>query len=214
MTRWYVLLFCLSVLVTGGCTRRYIATYDIGLVEAKRPPESQERYGEHLVRITTEYGSRVSHFKDGLVAVAWHPDASGIGFDLTNQTDEPIQIDWEASAYVDEEGAKHRIIHSGIERAKADRPQLATEVGPGAKISEVIRSADNVSFEAGLHNRWHEAPLFPVSGSDRARLSAQAEERVGKTVDVVLTFLVGGKPVSYRFVFGVEDVEVSERTRG
>ena len=214
MKRWSIVLVCLCVLAIIGCTKSYIATYDIGLVEAERPPESKARYGEHVVRITTEFGSRVSHFRDGLVSIAWQPDPSGFRFELANRSEEPIDIDWEASAYVDEEGVSHRIVHSGVEAAKVDRPQPATRVEPDQEISEVIRSADKISFASGIHGRWHEAPLFPVAGSDRSRLTTEAEERVGKTVEVVLGFVVGGKAMSYRFVFGVEDVEVTQKARG
>jgi hypothetical protein len=214
MPRWSIFLCCLYTLIISGCTKSYVAIYDIGLVEAKRPPESKERFGEQVVRITTELGSRVSHFRDGLVSIAWQPDPLGIRFDLTNQSDESIEIDWEACAYVDEGGVSHRIVHSSIEAAKIDRPQATTKVARGDEISDVIRSVDKISFEAGIHGRWHEEPLFPATGSDRSKLTAQAEEYEGKTVDVVLAFTVERKTIMYRFIFGVERVEVKEKRRG
>jgi hypothetical protein len=208
-TPWSLLV---AALVIVGCARTYVASYDIGLVEAKRPVESEQQYGTDLLEISSEGGMRVSYFEDGLVSIVWHPGPSGIAFELTNRLDQSIEIDWEASIYVDEKGASHRIIHSGVESAAVERRQSPSQVAPGEKLSQVVRSADNVSFESGIHPRWRETPLLPVTDNNGPRLTMAAEECVGKKIELVLALRVGGENKPYSFIFAVEGVEVNRKT--
>jgi hypothetical protein len=130
MTRGTPWLLFVATLAIVGCAKTYVANYDIGLVEARRPVESEKQYGTDLLGVSSEDGQRVSYFEDGLVSILWYPKPSGIAFELTNKLDKPVEIDWEASAYVDEKGANHRIIHSGIESAAVDRRQSPSQVAP------------------------------------------------------------------------------------
>jgi hypothetical protein len=212
MTRGTPWLLFVATLAIVGCAKTYVANYDIGLVEARRPVESEKQYGTDLLGVSSEDGQRVSYFEDGLVSILWYPKPSGIAFELTNKLDKPVEIDWEASAYVDEKGANHRIIHSGIESAAVDRRQSPSQVAPGETISQVVRSADNVSFVSGIHPRWRETPLFPVIDKNGPRLTMAAEERVGKRIKLVLAFRVGEETKPYSFVFVVEDVAVNKKT--
>jgi len=200
-----------TVVVLGtGCSSGYRAYYDIGLVDTERPAGAQGKYGTQTVKIVGEVGKELSHFEDELVTVVWSPTTDVFHLQVTNKTDQPIQINWNDGMYVDEKGTQHKIIHSKVIHEDTEKVQQPTVVEPGEVIKESIRSADNVYYETGINARYREKPFFPESASTKAELTGQTDALKNQKVKVALPLETGGEQFVYVFVFELTNIVVKK----
>ncbi len=115
---------------------------------------------------------------------------SEIAFTFKNFTNNPADIVWDSSAYIDPSDNSHRIMHSGVKYISRDQPIPPTVVAPLAKISDVILPIDKVEFSSG---NWVQNPLFyPEPGTTFGVLLAVKTN--GKIQNFTIRFAVKGAP--------------------
>ncbi|HZU21975.1 MAG TPA: hypothetical protein VE998_04025 [Terriglobales bacterium] len=102
-------------------------------------------------------------YSDDLADFVFTPSTSRLAFTVVNTSAEALTIDWEKSAYMDPNGALHRIIHNGVRLVERAQAQLPTTVAPGAEIQEVAYPADAVVWLEKMRY-WQEPDLFPPTG--------------------------------------------------
>jgi hypothetical protein len=64
--------------------------------------------------------------------------AAGIGFELSNQSELPIEILWDQSSFIDIDSQSSRIVHTDVRFVDKDRPQPNT-VLPPRRVSTTLR---------------------------------------------------------------------------
>ena len=207
-------MVCLSVIVLlfvsvpPGCATMDTVRYDIGLSAVERPENAKERYGEQRIGIVQEEDTTKYSFEDDLIKIVWMATPEQLVFDLTNKTNQPIQIIWDKAAYIDEKGDSKRVTHSGVKYADRNNPQPPTTVAKDATVSDLVLPAENVDYVGGPYGGWRIKPLFPTfstSGTPEDLL-AQAKKYVGKSVQVLLPLEIEKTVNDYLFVFKVNDV--------
>lgn len=62
----------------------------------------------------------------------------GIGLEFRNKSSDVIEVAWDQSVYIDEEGNSSRLIKGGVNLAEKDRPQPNTVIPPGSKLQETV----------------------------------------------------------------------------
>ena len=82
----------------------------------------------------------------------------GIGLDFRNTSDDVIEIAWDQSVYIDEEGNSSRLIKGNVNLAEKDRPQPNTVIPPGTKLQETVFPVDHVKLVDG---KWQQEPILP-----------------------------------------------------
>jgi hypothetical protein len=82
----------------------------------------------------------------------------GIGLDFRNKSSDVIEVVWDQSVYIDEDGNSSRLIRSNVNLAEKDRPQPNTVIPPGTKLQETVFPIDRVKQEDG---KWMQVPILP-----------------------------------------------------
>ncbi|MFH1754636.1 MAG: hypothetical protein ABIA59_02935 [Candidatus Latescibacterota bacterium] len=203
--------FLLSLLVSAlisGCSG-YRANYDIGLVKADRPVGAVESYGKHDILKVEEDGPDLSYFEDGLVKIIWTPTAEEVAFEITNKTTNPITIVWEQAKFIDDAGAAHRTVHSGVSYTAVSDPQEPSIIKANETHRDLIFSADNIFYSDA---RWQRKPMFQTFAMSRnaENFDADIQANVGKSFSVVLPLAVNGTVHEYSFAFEVTGVQVGQ----
>jgi hypothetical protein len=198
----------LAVVVLGGCSA-YRAYYDIGLTRVERPAAAMEQFGNQDVTKMVEQGPDKSFFEDGLTKIVWTPTSREISFDLTNKTDQPIEIIWDESRFVDQEGKKHPLIHSGTDYAKMDDPQPPLEVAAQGSISTAVFPTNHIYYSDA---RYQKKPLFPNFAMSRKKdkLEEEGKTHIGKKFKILLPLRIKEAIHEYVFTFEVSGVDVKD----
>ena len=105
-------------------------------------------------------------FKDENITATFFVMDSQISFDLVNNTDKGIKINWDEVAYIDPTGQSMRVIHNGIKLIDRNAPQAPTFIPPMARINDIIIPSENISYVSGQYGGWKESDLFP--GKDKS----------------------------------------------
>lgn len=138
-------------------------------------------------------------FSDTSVSFTFSVSKQEFGFLLKNNTDQPIEIDWNRVAFVDVTGESHKVIHSGVKFIERSQPLVATTIPPSAKIEDIVFPSDYVYFREGQHGGWSEYPLFPDG--------EKAAPYKGQTFTVFMPMKINGVVKNYSFKFKITDVE-------
>jgi hypothetical protein len=62
----------------------------------------------------------------------------GIGLEFRNTSSDIIEVAWDQSVYVDEDGNSSRLIRGNVDLAEKDRAQPNTVIAPGTKLQETV----------------------------------------------------------------------------
>jgi hypothetical protein len=146
----------------------------------------------------------------------------GIGLSIRNKSNDAIEVVWDQSVYINEEGNASRLTKSNVDFVEKDRPQPNTMIPPGAKLSVTVFPVDRIAWNDG---KWEQTPLFPEMASffgteyavERAATSAaapvsepveslRAKTLVGKEVRLFLRLLVNDQKRSVTIPFKIVDV--------
>lgn len=82
----------------------------------------------------------------------------GIGLEFRNTSNDVIEIAWDQSVYIDEDGNSSRLIRGNVNVAEKDRPQPNTVIPPGTKLQETVFPVDHITQVDG---KWKQVPLLP-----------------------------------------------------
>jgi hypothetical protein len=128
-----------------------------------------------------------------------------VGITVENTSDQPIEIVWNESSFIDMNRSARRIFHSGVKYSKRDEALPNTTVPPLAKVEDVVIPTENVRF---AESEWLTAPLFT------SELPPEQAERAmsmkGAKVALFLQLLVDGKKTSVTLVFEVAAVRPAD----
>ena len=86
---------------------------------------------------------------------------------VANQSNEPISIVWEESAFVGADGETSRVIKSGVRFSEMQSAVTPTLIPPGGRVDETIAPVNKVSYSS-VHSRWQQEPILHAQDSGRA----------------------------------------------
>ncbi len=100
--------FCLLVAFLTGCYSYTRPSYIIVLESV----QAKERYGEQKID-RHRYGQS---FEDGMLKILFEisPNLSSLSFSLINKSDHTLKIKFDKAAFVDINGARHRVYNSRL----------------------------------------------------------------------------------------------------
>jgi len=129
-----------------------------------------------------------------------------IGITVENNSDQPIEIVWNESSFIDMNRSAHRISHSGVKYTDREKSVPNTTIPPLAKIEDTASPTENAEFIEGRHGGWVENPLFPGEVPPELAEKTMASMK-GAKVALFLQLLVGGKKTPVTMVFEVAAVK-------
>jgi hypothetical protein len=148
---------------------------------------------------------------------------NGIGLEFRNTSNDVIEVAWDQSVYIDEDGNSSRLIKGNVNLAEKDRPQPNTVVPPGTKLQETVFPVDHIRQVSG---KWKQVPILPETARiidpqvERRRALDRASMRVpepeiyrpgskmlaGKEVRLFLRMLVNDQKQNVTIPFKIEDM--------
>jgi len=166
--------------------------------------EIRFKLGEYPARYTFAMMSPKENaelvFEDDSIRIEFAISKRELGFVLRNKTANPVRIDWNEVAFVDDAGESHKVMHSGIRYVERDKPQAPTIVPPTAKVQDIVFPIDYVWYSPGQYGGWSELPFFPEG--------PMAGNYKGKSFSVFMPLEVNGAVKNYSFVFKITDIEM------
>jgi hypothetical protein len=82
----------------------------------------------------------------------------GISLEFRNTSSDVIEVAWDQSVYIDEDGNSSRLIKGNVNLAEKDRPQPNTVIPPGTKLQETVFPVDRIKQVDG---KWAQTPILP-----------------------------------------------------
>jgi hypothetical protein len=110
-------------------------------------------------------------------------------FELTNKTDDAIEVHWSQSSIVDTRGEAHRVTHSGVRYIERNDAAPPTIIPPNAKITDLLHPSDYIDYDSD--GGWKIRKLF-----DRP-FNAYGDQ----TFAVFMVLKLGSATKTYNFVF-------------
>lgn len=124
-----------------------------------------------------------------------------VGITVENNSDQPIEIVWNESSFIDIGRSAKRIFHSGVKYANRNEAQPNTIIPPLAKVNDVV-IPENVHF---AEREWLKTPLFP-SELPPALAAEALTSMKGAKVALFLQLLAAGKKTPVTLVFEIAAV--------
>jgi hypothetical protein len=85
-----------------------------------------------------------------------------IAITVENNSDEPIEIVWNDSSFVDINRSAKRIFHSGVKYSDREQTLPNTTVPPLAKVEDAVIPTANVYFAEGRYGGWRQREILPA----------------------------------------------------
>lgn len=190
--------------------------YDISLSEVNRPAETKNRYGEQIIlNVDTGDEKYTQAFKDEMIEIFWELSPKKIEFILTNKTEHTVRIIWDESAFVDEFGMSHRLVHGEILKIDKNRFIPPSVIVRQGRFKTFVYPADYIGdSQSGLKPilpyklSSQDVSVFEDSEStNRNKFFDNAKSKVGKTLQVLLPLEIEGIKNDYIFIFKINSVE-------
>jgi hypothetical protein len=124
----------------------------------------------------------------------------GMGLEFRNTSPDVIEVAWDQSVYIDEDGNSSRLIRGNVSLAEKDRPQPNTIIPPGTKLQETVFPVDHVKQSDG---KWSQEPLLPSQLSVRA---PSAKPLTGKELKLFLRLLVNDQKQNVTLTFKIANM--------
>jgi hypothetical protein len=130
----------------------------------------------------------------------------GIGITVENNSDQPIEIVWDDSSFVDMNRSAKRIFHAGVKYTDREQALPNTTIPPLAKIEDTAIPTEKVSFIGGRYGEWTENPLFPSEVPPELAERTMSSMK-GAKVALFLQLLVGEKKTPVTLLFEIAAVK-------
>ena len=130
-------------------------------------------------------------------------------------TENSIQIIWNESVYIDENGRSNRIMHKGVKYSEKSKSQPPTIVPRGVTITDTIVPVDNISYSI-VGSGWTIEPLLPsITRSTGSAITMDlfedmARRQVGEKIQILLALKIQDVINEYIFSFTINDIEIEE----
>jgi hypothetical protein len=85
-------------------------------------------------------------------------NVNGIGLEFRNTSGDVIEVAWDQSVYIDEDGNSSRLIRGNVNLAEKDRSQPNTVIPPGTRLQETVFPVDRIKQAGG---KWKQVPILP-----------------------------------------------------
>jgi hypothetical protein len=156
----------------------YSPIYDISLIKPKLNKDLQ--------------------FSDDNINIAFQLNKETISFTLLNQTENPIDLDWNKVSYIDRESNSSKIIHNGIKYIDKEKSMTETTIPPMSKLNDIIIPTNSISYSSSL-NDWTLKNLLPGGYTAAATIK-------DKTFSVFMPIKINNAIKNYLFTFKIDNV--------
>ncbi len=152
------------------------------------------------------YAVEAGNVVDASYQVTAQFDQYGLALQLRNTSTEFIEVVWDQSVYVDEDGNTSRLIRGNVKLLDKDRPQPNTTIPPGAKTQETVFPVTHVDA-AKDGSGWKQRPLLAELmrfdyGSSTP--TTDVPDVTGEELKVYLRLLVGDQkrnvPITFKIL--------------
>jgi hypothetical protein len=145
--------------------------------------------------------SEIKKFQWGTITCT--PTSTGIALSLENDSDQPIEIDWNESSFIDFDHSAKTIV-PGMFSPFNPIPLIPNSVAPPrARLKESITPKENYRRTGMGTSR---KPLIPTS-TDPGSAEKTIRDYVGKKMSLVVQLIVEGKKMPVAFEFEVKSVK-------
>jgi hypothetical protein len=127
----------------------------------------------------------------------------GIGLEF-HSLGEVIEVLWDQSSYVDEEGNTSRLIRGNVRLSEKDRPQPSTVIPPGTRLRETVFPVDRIKQRSD--GTLYQVGLFPEVIENESSNKPHLELLVGKEVRLFLRLQVNDQKQNVTISFKVNEV--------
>lgn len=195
-----------SALLLTSCGSLFQATtYGISLATVESPANSKVKFGETKVVRVEEEGLSKYQYEDDFISIFWSVGDKQFSFTLTNKAEYTMKLNWDDMAYVNENGATMRVMHSGVKYIDRNSSQPASALPKNASLTDVLIPTDNIYYVSGQYGGWKIKRLFPTFESAEA---AQQSSLEGKTVRIIFPVTIQDVSNEYVFEFSIDSVKV------
>jgi hypothetical protein len=139
-----------------GQVRRIISPADSEYFERALPPRIEWKVLE--AKYFIKYDIRTDSVATEKFTILPAFSVTGIGLEFQNKSSDVIEVAWDQSVYIDEDGNASRLIKGNAILANRDHSQPNTVVPPGSKFQETVFPVDRVVQEDG---KWVLKPILP-----------------------------------------------------
>jgi hypothetical protein len=91
-------------------------------------------------------------------SISFSVEPEEVGFVLVNKTTAPMKMLWDESAYVDQRGRTHRVMHAGVKYIDRDKSMPPSLIPPGSSLEDIVFPVSYVYYSGG----WRQRNLFDV----------------------------------------------------
>jgi len=192
-----------------------LARYEIALVEVERTAQPASEYGTPSISEVFEDGQKRYVFEDALFRATWYAAPKDFSFLLANKSDHSIRVIWDRGVFVDDSGASHRMMHSGVRYLQRDSPQPPSVIVRDGLLNDGVLPTDCVFWKPGHYGGWEQKEIFGPTRTETPSshlefvevFEADARANIGRRYKVLLPIEDGGSTHEYVFVFEVKGVE-------
>lgn len=142
-------------------------------------------------------------YQDSIIQIKWTYTSTAFEFTLLNKTNKSLKVNWEESAYIDENGESNRVFHKGIKFEDRSQAQPTTVVIRGSVLSDLVAPVDKVHYASGQYGGWYTRPLFEVNSWTTSGAKAMEDKIRGKTVSILLPIVYEGRTREFIFNFKI-----------
>lgn len=202
----HYLLTAVTALLLSSCSV-YKVTYDVALDNVKVKGVDNEKITQEEKNEKKQY-----RFQDDYINVLWSVVDRGFEFELKNNSDKTITVDWDNITYVDTKGVAGHMIKGNTKLIEKDKTQIKSSIPSGAKLVDTLYPSSNFDYQTPMYSYgvkvsggWQRYVLIPSFYEDKKKMEEGAPYYVGKTMTILMPITIGDAVSEYTFVFRVTD---------
>lgn len=162
--------------------------YKMVLNKVVKPKSSKFIVGESACNKYT----KTVIYRDNYVSFIMTPGEKSFAFDLTNNSNSTLTINWDDIIYINEESESQRVVHSGIKYKDVSSPQQSSLIAKKSSINDALVPAKNIHWSS-WSKEWDVYSLLNWS-----RTHGRYD---GKQVRLIFPIQVNGVSYEYTFIF-------------
>jgi hypothetical protein len=164
-------------------------SYELTLtsIERQQRGEASERYAPPIP----------NSFEDDRIRISWEPQATQLGFTLTNKTNSSLRVRWDDASYVGIDGRTDRIMHRGVKLVDRSESMPPTTVVRSAMLDDLVAPVSNTYFSETT-GQWESRPLINTSIPLQREATVKVllpTESDGLVFEYLFEFAVGGRTI-------------------
>lgn len=130
---------------------------------------------------------------------------SQIAVSIENNSDEPVEVVWNESSFINEDRVAGRIFHTGVRYTDRDKYQPNSVIPPHARLEEAVVPTSHVDYQREVDGGWVVDPILIEEVLPGSLTEALALIR-GAKVTLFLQLVVSDKKRPATLTFEVVDV--------